>query len=160
MSISVNVKGFSNAGCLLSLDGDDRRGTIDDGNYRILRNVGIAPRDSFPDVTIDLYAAKASGTDGLHHPALAPQQSVGITHAIVLALMQIALGQRPEPEEEDEGEHGKGCQLDIAVESHCRSNSCHDGTKREADDETVARRHLEDQTKDGNDGPYLPKILC
>ena len=64
-----------------------------------------------------------------------------------------------EPEEEDEGEHGKGCQLNIAVESHCRSDGCHKSTKGKTDDKTVTRCHLEDQTEDGDNCPYLPKIL-
>ena len=47
--------------------------------------------DSLPDVTIDLYTSEAVGLDGLHHPSLRSHQGIGITHAVVLALVQVAL---------------------------------------------------------------------
>ena len=66
-----------------------------------------------PDVTVDLYAAEAVGLHGLHHPALTVHQGIGITHALVLALMQVALGKGSHPEEADERKDGKHQQLQI-----------------------------------------------
>ena len=84
-----------------------------DADVRILRDVLGLVRDGLPDVAIYLDTSKTVGLDRLHYPALTTQQGIGITHTVVLTLVQIALGKGPYPEEADQREHGENGQLHI-----------------------------------------------
>ena len=92
-------------------DGDDGALAVDDADVRAFGDVGRLLGDGLPDVTVNLHAPETVGLDGLDHPTLTPQQRIGIAHAFVLTLAEIALGEGPHPEEADEGEHRESDQL-------------------------------------------------
>ena len=48
--------------------------------------------NGLPDVTVDLYTTEAVGLNRLHHSTLTTHQRIGITHAVVLAFVEIAFG--------------------------------------------------------------------
>ena len=87
---------------------------------------------------------------------LTAHQRICIAHTVVLALMQVALGKRPHPEEAYQRKDGEDQQLQIESQTTDGSKSCEERTDGEADDKEITRRKFQNQTDDGYHRPHLP----
>ena len=103
--------------------------TTDDTDVGAFGNISGLVGDSLPDVAIDLNTTETVGFDRFHHPALTAHQRISIAHTVVLALMQVALGKRPHPEEADQRKDGEDQQLQIEPQTTDGSQGCEERTR-------------------------------